>query len=196
MKELITGDDLARKVKLNYGTSQYSDGGWLKFSYKGKVEFVAKKPFRCSISWQDLYSANLVYGNNVIEIKGFKYKVRLMKGKAEGWQNDQSAFQGDICKNSEWNKLMLPIHRNAPSNWAFGWNVNSPTENWNIRYTDGDIIIHNNLGNGSYAWCQEYGDSKDKRVARGGFGVSCSNNVDYYYSYKYCGWRPVLELIE
>lgn len=194
--EFITGDELARRIGLTAGTSQNSNGGWLKFSYMGKVEFVAKKTFRHSISWDNINAANAVTGQRTIDIGGKTYKIRLMKGKTEGKQNDSSSYQGDINKGSEWNKLMLPIHQKAPSNWAYKDNVNSPTENWNVGYTDTDLFTHYNAGNGTYSWCQEYGTASNERLRRGGFGISDSHSGSPPSNYYAFGWRPVLELVD
>lgn len=194
--DFIFGNELAIMIGLAGGSVQFLDGPWLKFSYLGKVEFVAKKPFRNSISWDSINAANAVFGDRTVEIKGKTYKVRLMKGKTEGKQNDSSAGEGDINKGSEWNKLMLPIHKNAPSSWAYPTNVNSPTANWNVGYTDADLHTQSNDGNGTYCWCQEYGVGTNRRLFRGGLGVSYSVFSQQYYDAVYTGWRPVLELVD
>lgn len=191
----ITGDELARKVGISAGTSQYSNEGWLKFAYMGNVEFVAKKPIRYSISWDSINAANAVFGNRTIDIGGHTYKIRLMKGKTEGKQGDSSSYQGTINRGSEWNKLMLPIHKNAPSNWAYKDNVNSPTQDWGVDYSDADLLTHYNNGNGSYSWCQEYGENTGTRLRRGASGVSGSSSFAPYYGGSRGGWRPVLELV-
>lgn len=194
--EFITGDELAAKIGLTAGISQYSNEPWLKFSYLGKIEFISKKSIRHSISWGDLNTFNLVYGNKKIDIDGNMYKIRLMKGKTEGKQNDRTQYRGVINQNSEWNKLMLPIHYNAPDRWQYSDNVNSPTENWNIGYTDRDLLTHSDYGEGSYTWCQEYGELYNTRVYRGNYGVSYSESQNYSSGYSGFGWRPVLELVD
>lgn len=194
--EFITGDELARIIGLKAGVSQNSNEPWLKFSYMGKVEFVAKKPFRHSISWNNINAVNAVFGNRIIEISGSKYKIRLMKGKTEGKQNDSSSYGGAINRESEWNKLMLPLHQKAPSNWSYKDNVNSPTENWNVGYTDNDLLTTRSAGDGSYSWCQEYGESTIYRMIRGSYGVSYANSNVPEYDAKSQGWRPVLELVD
>lgn len=194
-KDFITGDELARRIGLTAGISQYSDEPWLKFSYLGKVEFVAKKPLRHSISWDDINAVNAVFGNKTININGLNFKVRLFKGKTEGKQNDQSAYKGTICHNSEWNRLMLPIHTKAPSNWQYKDNVNSPTENWGVGYTNGELMTYFNAGSGPYSWCQECGEASYLRLYRGFIGVSSSSTAFSYKSDTDYGWRPVLELI-
>lgn len=193
--EFITGDELSKMVGMTAGIGQYSDEPWLKFAYMGKVELAAKKPFRYGISYDQINAVGCVDGSKVIKYNGKKYKVRLFKGKTEGKQDDRSAYQGVINHSSEWNMLMLPIHENAPSNWVHKNNVNYPTEDWGVNYTDDDLVTHHNNGKGSHCWCQEYGNSTAVRLLRGYFGVSCAS---YYWpndinpSY---GWRPVLELI-
>lgn len=194
--EFITGDELARRIGLTAGVSQNSNEPWLKFSYLGKTEFIAKKPFRHTISWDSINSVNAVFGNRTIKIGDNAYKVRLMKGKTEGKQNNSSSNYGDINKGSEWNKLMLPIHKNAPSNWAYKDNVKSPTENWNVGYTDKDLFTHQNAGNGTYSWCQEFGDRTRFRLLRGYGGVSASGSNPPFITSDYCSWRPVLELVD
>lgn len=194
--DFITGDELARRVGLTAGKSQYSDEPWLKFSYLGKVEFVAKKTYRYGISWYKIKAANAVYGNRTIDINGKTYKVRLIKGKTEGKQDDQTKSEGTILHGSEFNKLLLPIHKNAPSNWGFPKNVNSPTENWGIGYTDADLLTERSFGNGTYTWCQEFGGASFTRIHRAGYGdISYVAQTDTSGSYDYFGWRPVLELV-
>lgn len=90
---------------------------------------------------------------------------------------------------------MLPIHQKAPSNWEYKDNVNSPTENWNLGYTDTDLITHYDHGNGSYSWCQEYGENTNYRLFRGSIGVSRSYSGNPSYASSIYGWRPVLELV-
>ncbi len=194
--DFITGDELAIRIGLTAGTSQYSNEPWLKFSYLGKIEFVAKKPFRHSISWDDINAVGAVFGNKTININGKTYKVRLMKGKTEGKQDDRSAYSGTINHGSEWNRLMLPIHESAPSNWKYKDNVNSPTENWGIGYTNADLITYYNVGSGPRSWCQEYGEDRRFRLYRGFIGVSSSQSAFPSTSDTDCGWRPVLELVD
>lgn len=192
--DFITGDELARRIGLTAGVSQYSDEPWLKFSYLDKTEFVAKKPFRHSITWNNINAVNAVFGNQTIKIGDNNYKIRLMKGNTEGKQNGLRDYKGTINHNSEWNRLMLPIHENAPSNWEYTENVNSPTENWNIGYTNNDLITSMKTRNGSCSWCVER--SSIQALTRGWFGISGSNAMYFDTSSDFCGWRPVLELVD
>ena len=193
--ELITGDALASEVGISAGTSQNSTAGWLKFALDDKILFVAKKPIRHTISWDNINAADCVYGNKTVQIGGLTYKVRLMKGAEVDPFNYEATDRDAI--GSEWNRLMLPIHVNAPSSWAYPEYVASPTKDWGIDYTDEDLLTHNTYGNGSYSWCQETRSSDTaRRVSRGSYGVSysyasSSSNVSAARS-----WRPVLELVE
>lgn len=193
--DFIIGDELARRIGLTAGVSQFSDDAWLKFSYLGNIEFVAKKPFRHSVSWDHINAVNAVYGNKIISIRGSNYKIRLMKGKNEGMQNDTNDFRGNVCRNSEWNRLMLPIHQNAPSNWRMPENVNSPTEKWGAGYSDSDLMVNQSETNGAFSWCQDRTTMSNFRLGRGAFGVSNSGNNPSGSGSPYSGWRPVLELV-
>lgn len=195
--DFITGDELAKVVGLTTGVSQYSNEPWLKFAYKGKVHLVAKKPFRYSISHDSINAVNAVYGDRIIEIKGKKYAVMLMRGTGEDVQPDPKTiinrYNGIANHNSMWNKLMLPIHQKAPSNWTYPNNVKSPTENWNVGYTDADLCINN--VNGASSWCQERLYFISSYNTRGGDGISYSVLKHGGDADSIFGWRPVLKLV-
>lgn len=188
--ELITGVALASLVGISQGTSQFSDEGWLKFAYQGKIQFVAKKPIRHSISWDAINTADCVFGTKTVKIGGLTYKVRLMR---TGLKDPVSNLDGDM-HGSEWNKLMLPIHIEAKDkSWAYPAKVEADIPYWGIDFTDGDLHTHNSFGNGSFSWCQETYSSS--RVYRGGGGVSYSYYTAASTTDRYHGWRPVLELV-
>lgn len=171
--ELITGTSLASQVGISQGTSQFSNEGWFKYVYQEKICFVAKKPIRHSISWNNINSAGCVFGTKTITIGGLTYKVRLLTG-GNGNPADKAG--------GEWNIIMYGLHQDQEPNWGV--------------YTDQDLHTHNTFGNGTYSWCQETSKDNDAfRVHRGYSGVTyfntrpASNATDFY------GWRPVLELI-
>lgn len=190
----ITGDSLASAVGLSAGTSQNSTTDWLKFAYKGKILFVAKKPIRYNLSWDSINTANVVTGAKTTTIQGLSFKVRLFNGALT---NPSSTGTDKGAKGSEWNRLMLPIHAQAADkSWAYPDNVESDIPNWGIGFTDADLLTHNSYGNGSYSWCQEvYGGDSAYRVLRGDYGVSYSIWSTSSSPNTYCGWRPVLELV-
>lgn len=189
--ELITGTALASAAGISAGTSQFSDGEWLKFAWKGKIQFVAKKPLRHSISWDAINTAGCVFGSKTVQIGGLTYKVRLMKsGLVDPMPNIAAA-----CHGSEWNRLMLPIHIEAKDkSWASPANVEVDIPYWGIDFTNEDLHTHSTFGSGTYSWCQE--TNTTNRVARGFYGVSSSGaNISSPIPNTIYGWRPVLELV-
>lgn len=199
--ELITGDALATLVGISAGTPQFSNEGWLKFYWQGIVEFVAKKPIRYGISWTNINNANCASGEVTQIVLGkFTYKVRLMSGL--GPYGSETNYKGTGNYGSEWNELMLPIHVNAPSNWGAPGtqnysNVDIPTNDWGVGFTDSDLHTDQMLGNGASSWCQEMAFDQYRHLTRGYDGVASANfnaNNDGV-AYPVLGWRPVLELV-
>ena len=182
-------------------TGRSSANKWLKFAYEDNIQFVPKRPLLFNISWKEIDDANCVRGDvKQVVIRGYTFKIRLFKGS--GVEGDNTIYdygsttKGALCFNSEWNKLMLPIHAGAPSTWGdSGGNVISPTEDWGIDYTDADLVTNRNNGVGSYTWCQETAQYTSSRLRRGGFGVAVSTTNSYAHRHDNMGWRPVLELV-
>ena len=193
--EFITGDELCRLVGITKGTSLFSNEPWLKFAYLNETVFVAKKPIRYDISWNHINEKGCVFGEKTVTINNQKYKVTLLKAKTEGKQSDSSASKGTINHNSMWNRLLGQVHENAPNNWAYKDNMENTLVNWGINYTDKDLHTHYNHGNGSYSWCQEYGEFTIYRMTRGRYGVSYSSSNGPDYEGSNYGFRPALILI-
>ena len=213
--ELITGDALASECGISQGTSQHSTAGWLKFAWKGNVQFVAKKPIRHSISWDAINAAKCVYGDSggkTVTIDGLTYKVTLMKGANDKFNPKQpikdqtgggNGYNGEVNHGSEWNRLMCQIHEQALNkSWDYPGNIESDIGilehnlgNGNQgMYNDADLIVAS--GDGRLSWCQEMSTSTSDRLLRGYEGVSYSSG--YHASSgagSGCGWRPVLRLI-
>ncbi len=214
--QLISGDDLAYDIGLSKGTSQHSTAGWLKFAWQNKIEFVAKKPFRYNLAWWDIGKVKAVYGgsgNATVVIGGLTYRVRLMRGAdlkfnpaiyIRNQSGGGNGYSGAVCHNSEWNRLMLPIHEKAiTKNWGYPDNVENDIVSWvhNLgsgaqeRYSDADITVGPS-GNGRYSWCQEKPYEADTvYVLCRGSEISRSNRSDFAGAALADGWRPVLELI-
>lgn len=89
---------------------------------------------------------------------------------------------------------MLPIHKNAPSNWVVKENVYLPTEAWGINYTSEDMNFDYN-SKGNWSWCQEFGEKLIYHIMRGGVDPSFSGSSIPDDNRVNFGWRPVLELI-
>lgn len=193
--ELITGDSLASSVGLTAGTSQFSTTNWLKFAHKGKVLFVAQKPIRYYLSWDNINAVGAVTGTKQVAIKSLNYKVRLPQGALTNPSETNTTDRG--AKGSEWNRLMLAVHEQVKNkNWAYPAYVESDIQDFGTYLTDADLITNSSSGNGSYSWCQETAKNDSSyRVVRGTLGVS-----SVYWSTSStvtadCGWRPVLELV-
>ena len=205
--ELITGDALASECGISQGTSQHSTSGWLKFAYKGEIQFVAKKPIRHSISWDAINTAKCVYGDSgdkTVVIDGKTYKVTLMKALEP--TNDPktvvSGSSGAVNHHSEWNKLMCQIHEEAINgSWGYPDNIESDIgilehslgSGSQGMYSDADLIVAS--GDGRFSWCQEMSTSTSYRLSRGLAGVSSSNNNTSSNAASSRGWRPVLRLV-
>ena len=200
--EFITGAALASQIGLTAGTSQHSDAGWLHFELDGKTLYVAKKPYRHSVSWNQINAADAVFGTRTVVINGKTYKVRLLKSSpASGtmYTGSSAVFDPVEAYGSEWNRLMYPIHSTVhidPDNPTpvSGEGLHFGTL---AQYTDTDLVVHNTTGNGSYSWCQEsISSSSTARVIRGYSGVSRLVWGTASFDGSFIGWRPVLELVE
>lgn len=206
--ELITGDALASQVGISQGNSQHSTAGWLKFAWKGKILFIAKKPIRNSISWDAINTAKCVYGDSgdkTVEIGGLTYKVRLMRAlePSNDPKTTVSASSGTVNHYSEWNRLMCQIHEQAiDKSWDYPNNIENDIGILEHNLGSGRQGMYSNADlevksvNGSASWCQEMGTFTFNRLHRGNAGVSYSNDNTSSGKYSQYVWRPVLELVE
>ncbi len=206
--ELITGDALASLAGISTGISINSTAGWLKFAYKGEIQFVAKKPLKRAISWNAINTAKCVYGDSgdkTVAIGGLTYKVTLMRALEPS--NDPktvaSANSGEVNHGSEWNRLMCQIHENvingswyAPNNIEndIGILEHSLGNGTNGMYSNADLGVGSGDGRGS--WCQERSTEKSSRLVRGTTGVSYSGYSTSSRDDSAYGWRPVLRLVK
>ncbi len=212
--ELITGDALASECGISQGTSQHSTAGWLKFAYKGEIQFVAKKPIRHSISWDAINTAKCVYGDSgdkTVTIDDKTYRVTLIKGANDKFNPKQpisdqtgggNGYRGELNYYSEWNRLMCQIHEQAINkSWDYPEAVESDIgilehslgSGSQGMYSDADLVVKS--GDGRYSWCQEMSTSTAYRLYRGLNGVSNSYYNTSSDTSSYYGWRPVLELV-
>lgn len=192
--ELINGEELSKELGIYEGSLLHRDCGWLKFVYMRQIEFIAKKPIRHSISYNHLYYRNAThFGGIAFTIKGQSYSPRLIEGKTGGKQDDSTQWNGTILHNSEWNRLLLPICSDAPSNWRYPNNVKSPTEKW-ANYDPSELWFTTPAVSllGPYNWCQEYGQSTSYRLFRGYGDITGSANGTPSGTSDNNSWRPVL----
>lgn len=64
----FNGVNLAVAVGLTGGSPINDNTAWMKFSWKGKVLFVPVKPLRHSATWDQIYNAGAVYGDDTIGV--------------------------------------------------------------------------------------------------------------------------------
>jgi len=209
--ELITGDDLATQIGLTAGTSQFSNEPWLKFALDDNIIYVAKKPYRHTVSWQHIYQAGAVYGTNDngsnssggnrlqdanISVDGFSLDVTLLRGaNADPTGTDSVGYDLAYTHTSEWNRLMYSIHSGVHTATSNPSSPSVPYAQW-ASYSDSDLLVHRDFGSGSYSWVQETPATSTQRLNRGSFGVT--------YVYRYTatntgtafGWRPCLRLAQ
>lgn len=189
----INGLQLASAIGLTAGTAQHSTQPWLHFTLDGKTLYVAKKPYRYSVSWNQINAVNAVSGSRTVIINGRTYKVRLLKSVASGnTYTGSNAYDPIETWGSEWNRLMYPIHSgNGTTVSGEGFYFGTLAQ-----YTDTDLVVHRDAGNGARCWCQEnLSSSSTTRVYRGNIGVSYLSWSAASTVSTYDGWRPVLELV-
>lgn len=224
---LMTGDALASDIGLTAGTSQHSSEGWLKFyvgasadcNYykrlglmpKPYVIYAAKKPYRHTVSWDDIYARGAVYGSNDTGVtptgtptlqdasvtkSGKTLSVRLMTGvDTDPMDFYSKGCAANVAGRSEWNQLFYRIHTDIPTCPAADNQDGGPQvgANW-ANFTNSDVIVGS--GDGRYTWTQEtYSSSPPYRATRGGPRVSNLNYSTSSNASSSRGWRPVLVLV-
>ena len=208
--ELITGDDLATQIGLTQGTSQFSNEPWLKFALDDNIIYVAKKPYRHTVSWEHIYQAGAVYGTGDnglypsggnrlqdanISVDGFSLDVTLLRGT----NTDPAIYTGsgydmDYTHTSEWNRLMYPIHSGIHTSSSNPSSPSVPYAQW-ATYSESDLLVQENFGNGSSSWIQETQNTNtSSRFVRGRFGVTYADRGTSTNAFNNIGWRPALRL--
>ena len=190
--ELFTGDELASSIGLTAGVSQFSNEPWLKFAIDEKIVYIAKKPYRHTVSWNDINAANAVYASqNTIVTKGTdNFLVRLPTGgHADPVTRNVTLANSNAGEGSEWNRLMYRVHVDVPDGTPTYDGGPQIGANW-AEYTNADLV--SGSGNGRACWTQEA--SSNNRVYRGDTNISRMNSVSSTFANTAFGWRPVLEL--
>ena len=195
----INGTALASAIGLTAGIAQHSNEPWLHFILDDVELYVAKKPYRHSVSWDHINAATVVFGSKTVTIDNKTYKVRLLKSATgDRYTGGSSGYDPVGTYDSEWNRLFYPIHSGNHISTANP----SPVSGEGIQfgtlaqYTDADLVVHSSAGNGNRSWCQETpSGNTGARVARGLNGISHLNWLLASSVDSSRGWRPVLELV-
>lgn len=181
--QFYTGTQISTAVGITSGTLQNDTEGWLKFYWHGQVLFIAKKIYRYGVSWDNINSANAVYGVNLGSTgkktithigSSTKYDVKLMKGAIK----DPSPASGG---GRQWNELLYRV--------CTGTETGQIGANWASLAPNTDLGING----GGYTWCQEvYQPNTAGRVARGYDFLSGFSNLTSSFAGANCVWRPCL----
>ncbi len=200
--DFITYDQLATEIGLSAGTSQFNaESAWLRYSLDGQELYVAMKPARHSISWNQIHTVGAVYddtGAPTVVVGGRTYRVTLLRGASADPAADQSGYDLPSADGSEWNRLLYPVHsgvHTVTSNPTPHTDASAdPYASW-ASYSDADLVMHSGAGNGSYNPTQE-STPTNYRIARGSNGVSYYVQLSTTGATSGIGWRPCLRLVE
>lgn len=210
---LITGPDLADEFGLTAGTEFNTDEDWFKYLYKGRLCYMAKKPFRYNISWDDIADADtsgipgekeLVFGSNIIEINGILYRVRLPEGGNAIDNNIEWGFNDDDYGENEWQTIMFNLVDCADDGHLgdFEWENSNGylyhNDDEGAEDEQGAVGIGgDNDPDGRRSWCQAHeGEDYSRRVTRGSLRASGFDSLSAGTSHSNYGWRPVLEVAQ
>lgn len=183
--QFYTGTQISAATGVTSGALQNDTEGWLKFYWHGQVLFIAKKTYRYGLSWDNINSANAVYGINLGSAgkktvthsgSSTKYDVKLMKGAIK----DPSPASGG---GRQWGELLYRV--------CTGTETGQIGANWASLDPNTDLGINNS--NGSRSWCQEvYQSNTANRVFRGAILLSSFGNDTSSSASTSYGWRPCL----
>lgn len=178
------------------GTAVTGAINWIKCARKGKVLFYPKSAIRTTVSWKVLYEKGLVYGmegvgpfptipgvvatdqNTIVEIKGFRYRVRLMKVLSDGVDSAADAASAPVEK-SEWHDLVVTLTT-----------LVLPEQTWGnlANYAAADLSVGGNI-----AIRQELSSTLGQYFYRSTVALTWANLTTATAAYQ---WIPVLELID
>lgn len=182
--DLYTGTQISTATAVTQGTLQFDTDPWLKFYWHGQVLYIAKKPYRHTVSWDNINTANAVYGVNLgstgrtrLTKGALQFDVKLMKGATK----DPSPASSP---GRQWDELVYRVAAEVPTGQVGA--------NWG-SYTSADLQI---TGNGSYCWMQEvYQPNVSSRALRGYSSLSNFTLNASSYANTDFGWRPCLALV-
>lgn len=192
--DLINGDNLASMIGLTAGTAQNNTAPWLKFLIDGQIYFVAKQPYRHTVSRDHLNAAGAINGSKIIELGGYYFEVGLLEGLGPNPIPFAAGYDTPTTHGSEWNRLMynvaLPLATNDVRDSQVG-------PNW-ANYDQGGVTggLWLSTGNGRRSWCKELNPTNAVQgVLRGHVSVSGLSHFGSTGANSTYGWRPRLKLV-
>ena len=195
--DFINGGALAKHIGLSEGVLCNIDTPWLKFLLDGNIIYVPMKPLMHTASWNAINGCGAVYENEgaSIIIGNNEYDITLLRGANIDMGLHYNGYDVAFTHNSEWNRLMYPIHSGIHTDSSNPSNPSVPFNEW-ASYSDVDLIVRYHGGSGSYSWTQETPDNDtSERNVRGGSGVTYVLSLAATDAFSSIGWRPALRLL-
>jgi hypothetical protein len=175
----ITNSALTTAVGVTMGTQINASEGWLHYYVDNTEYYLAKKPFRQSLTREHLHSLGAAVGTKTVTIGGNVYKVRLMLCK------DPAAAK----PGQEWAKFIYRVYGGSTASHP---DVQAQPR-W-AAYTDAELGLgnespadgHINIGQDAYngGWASPGYHSPTE------LWYQPANTTNEGY-----GWRPLLELV-
>ena len=179
---LIDGNVLASQIGLTAGTAINATAPFLHFELNGKAFYMAQKPFRHSLTWNQIHARGAVFGTRTIAIGGKTYKVRVPRG---GVASTTSTIDPSWGYGSEFNYLMTSIRGG----------INTPSGE-GLTYGTIAQLSGSDLAGNIYTICQETATMEATwRTLRGGASALHGHVIGIDQSHSTYGWRPILEQI-
>jgi hypothetical protein len=196
--DFITATDLITATDMGpHGTVTNATVSWLKFNYKGKVTYIAKKVLKHQMTWEQLDTLGLVFGSKQVTIGGEQYSVRLPKGYATPPTSPYVISTGGDLNDliySVYNGVSIdhPYVQAYPKQAAFtDADLGLYTDYISVSNTPGSMTwVQDSISGGTHHMVRFYNDSDKAHQLTAGWYVA--NGA----TQPYAGWRPILELIE
>lgn len=194
--DLVTTNELNDILATGFNPGYMYSSNWLKFTLDGRILFVSKIPLFRNITWNQLNDSNLINGDREVSIKGYRFKIRLLKGLGPNQEDGPipGVFRYDITQTwgSEWNRLFYPLIENI---LAYP-KTSQEGPNWESNNWVSNFIY--NTSTSYESWCQETIPTNPQlSITRGNNTyVTACKAVSKSNSEIAVGWRPVLELVE
>ena len=220
--DLIRLDTLSNRVGFTSGTAQHPDAGFLKFYWHGMMIFIAKKPPRYNVSWNQIKSHNCQYGwdmgNNdskFLDIGGVSYRCsNILGARKSPFDHTKISYSGNKIshsnvlnenyKYSQWGECIIRL-----ADVYVGYEEVSPTtfndqlceigglqigDHFQKMATTEIIVRGDRDGNGPNTISREVGSGTYTSLLGGrGFGLwFVGRNLTFTASHT--SWRPVLML--
>lgn len=137
--DFFTQTELATAVNMFGGSLEQENPDWIKCFINKKILFIPSQPIRTALSWNDLYSAGIIYGTEdngkypgspavyqtrIVGKRGSNFVVRTFgagdpdpSGLADGAKPDP--------KNYEWGKFCTAFYDGLHAQFAGSWKIAS-----------------------------------------------------------------------